>query len=198
MKMKKAILIGLAALLLAGITCQAQGTNLISDIGNVLGDVGLSSNPSNYAAAIFVGRSLTKNQTTAGLVVIENVNNNVGIAAGIDHLWGGGSTDSANIVAGGLTLKAATHPLTFLSSDTNSWTHSLTLTPYAIALVGTPINGTGNNGGLCAVNRAGANVDIYNFKGWELGAGMDYGNRVGAGNYSGNFIDAIFTIRKGF
>ena len=51
---------------------------------------------------------------------------------------------------------------------------------------------------VLAIARAGANVDLYNLKGFELGAGIDYGNRTGAGAYNGNWLDFVFTIRKGF
>ena len=192
-----------AAVILAAGFAQAQtATNppdIYDSIGSVLGNLGLSSNPSDYAAVVFAGHSVDKNQLSAGILAIENVNNNIGVCAGIDHLWYGGKTGSANVVAGGLTLKAPAHPLTFLSADTNSWTHKLVVTPFAIAMVGTPLNGTGNSdGGLASIVRAGANFDIYNYKGWELGAGIDYGKRSGSGNYNGNWVDLCFNIRKGF
>ena len=173
--------------------------DIYDNIGSVLGNLGLSSHPSNYAAAVFMGHSLDNNQLSAGLLIVENVNNYVGVSAGIDHLWFGGKTGSANVVAGGVTLKAPAHPLTFLSTDTNSWTHKFTLTPFAIAMVGTPINGTGSSdGGLASITRAGFDFDLVNIKGWELGAGIDYGKRTGAGNYSGNWGDLSLSIRKGF
>jgi hypothetical protein len=203
--MKKRIVLTLAALLLCAGYSQAQtSTNppdIYDSIGNVLGTLGLSSNPSNYAAAVFGGRSFDNNQWSAGILVVENVteSGNVGVVAGIDTLWGGGKIGSANIVSGGLTLKAPCHPLTFLSADTNSWTHKVTLTPYAIAMVATPISGTGSaDGGLGSITRAGFNLDLVNIKGWELGGGIDYGKRTGAGQYSGNWGDITLNVRKGF
>ena len=224
--MKKSIviaLIGVAALLAVGFTTQAQTNtpspavvtinasggittttnpvpnDIYDNIGAVLGNLGLSSHPSNYAAAVFMGHSMSGNQLSAGLLIIENVNNYVGVSAGIDHLWFGGKTGSANVVAGGVTLKAPSHPLSFLSSDTNSWTHKFVATPFVIAMVGTPINGTGSSdGGLASITRAGVNLDLLNIKGWELGLGGDYGKRTGAGNYSGNWADLSLNIRKGF
>ena len=203
--MKNKLVIALAALLCCAGYSQAEtSTNppdIYDSIGLVLGTLGLSSNPSNYAGAAFIGRSFSKNQWSAGIVAVENVtaSGSVGVVAGIDDLWGGGKIGSANIVAGGLTLKAPCHPFTFLSSVTNSWTHTVTVTPYVIAMVATPINGTGSaDGGLGSITRAGVNLDLYNFKGWKLGAGIDYGKRTGAGNYSGNWGDLTFNIRKGF
>lgn len=185
------------AALFIGVGVNAQSTNgIFGDIGNILGDVGISSNPTNYAAAAFYGHSTSGNQSSIGLLVIENVNNYVGVAAGVDDLFGGGKIGSANIVSGGLSLKAPTHPLAFLG--TNSFEQNFTATPYALAMAALPINGTGQNGALGAVNRAGVNFDIYNLKGWEIGAGIDYGNRLGAGNYSGNWIDVAVSFRKNF
>jgi hypothetical protein len=207
MKNKLKLTLAAVALAMCGLAAQAQTNNtagpvqpsLMGGVEQILSSVGLVSDPTNYAGAVVMGRSLKGNQLSAGFIVAENINNNVGVIAGIDHLWFGGKTGSANIVAGGLTLKVATHPLALLSSSTNSFLAKLTATPFAIAMIGTPMNGTGNaDGGLAAVNRAGAYVDLINFKGWEFSLLGDYGNRTGAGNYSGNWIDFGLAIRKGF
>jgi hypothetical protein len=210
--MNKKIFILVCAVALAGCTVKAQ-TNTITgpttpeaptnsvwtDLGSVLGDVGLSSNPTNYAAGLFGGIKTDGKQFSIGLYVIENVNNYVGVMAGIDQLFGGGKIGSENVVAGGLTLKAPSHPLRFLTSSTNNFLYDLTATPYVAALVATPIGGTGNaGGGLGGLARTGINVDLYNVSGWEIGAGVDYGNRTGAGLYNGSWIDLTFNIRKGF
>jgi hypothetical protein len=178
----------------------APSENLLSgDLGNVLGDLGLSSNPTNYAAAAFFGKKTSGKKISAGLVVIENVNNYIGVAAGIDHLWFGGKAGSANIVNGGISMRLPLHPLSFLSSNTNSWFSTFIATPFDIAMVGTPINGTGNSdGGLAAINRAGVNLDIYNLKGFKLAGSVDYGSRTGSGGYDGNWLDFSINLRKGF
>ena len=119
--------------------------------------------------------------------------------AGVDKLFGGGKLDSENIVSGGLTLKAPTHPLQFLTSATNSWAYNFALTPYAMVLVATPIGGTGNaGGGLGGLVRAGANFDIVSIGKWKIGAGVDYGNRTGSGAYNGNWVDLTVNARCGF
>ena len=180
-------------------TATAPTNGFWGDLGTLLGDVGLSSNPTNYAGGIFAGIKTTGNQYSIGAYVVENVNNYVGVMAGVDQLFGGGKVGSENVVAGGLTLKAPTHPLRFLTSSTTNLLYTLTATPYVAALVATPIGGTGNaGGGLGALVRGGVNVDILNLSGWELGAGIDYGNRTGAGAYNGNWIDGTVNIRKGF
>ena len=197
-------LMAAALFVAAGLTQAQTSTNapdIYDSIGSVLSNLGISSNPSNYALAAFGGRSFDNNQWSAGALVIENVttSGSVGIVAGIDHLWGGGNVGSANIVAGGITFKAPCHPFTFLSADTNSWTRKVTVTPFVIAMVATPISGTGSaDGGLGSITRGGVNLDLVNIKGWEIGAGIDYGKRTGAGNYDGNWGDLTFNVRKGF
>lgn len=186
--------------IITGPTTPVAPTNSFwGDLGSVLGDVGLSSNPTNYAGGIFAGVKTDGSQYSIGAYVVENVNNYVGVMAGVDQLFGGGKLGSENIVAGGLTLKAPSHPLRFLTSSTNTFLYDLTATPYVAALVATPIGGTGNaGGGLGGLVRAGLNVDLYNWSGWVLGVGADYGNRTGAGAYNGNWIDGTLNIRKGF
>ena len=214
--MKKYLaVIGVAALLAAvslNVNAQTNGTSgdgintavapangFWSDLGALAGDVGLSSNPTNYAFGLFGGVKTDGSQYALGTYVIENVNNYVGVMAGVDQLFGGGKLDSENIVAGGLTLKAPTYPLRFLTTATNSFAYKLMATPYAMVLVSTPIGGTGNaGGGLGGIARAGVNVDLYNWNGWQLGAGIDYGNRTGSGAYNGDWIDGTINIRKGF
>jgi hypothetical protein len=172
--------------------------SLSGGLTEALASVGLVADPTNYAGFVFYGRSLKGNQSAIGLGVIEDVNNYVGVAAGLDTLRGGGKTDSANIVAGGFSLKLPSHPLKFMSSDTNSWFQTFTATTFGLALVGTPVNGTSNNGGLAAINRVGENLDLFKFKRLQLGLGIDYGNRTGAGKYSGNWADVSLNGRLGF
>jgi len=168
-------------------------------IGQSLQSLGISTSPTNYAAAPFVGFSTSGDKLSAGLLLVENINANVGIVAGFDHLWFGGKPGSANLVSGGVTLKQPTHPLQWLTSNTNTWAYKATVTPYALAMVGSSFGNTSTSGGgMCGIARAGFNLDLINISGWELGAGGDYGNRTGAGEYNGNWIDFTINIRKGF
>lgn len=205
MKLKQLLTIVLLATATAVSAQTNSDSHLLGDLGNILNDVGLSTNPTNYAIVPFGGVSVGgQTRLAAGLLAIENVNNNVGVVGGIDHLWFGGKTGNANLVSGGLTLKTSLYPFRDvaqyigLSLGTNTWAYGVKATPYVVALVGTPVNGTSNNGGLCAINRAGVDVDIYTVKGWNFGVGADYGNRSGAGAYSGNYVDFIFSLSKGF
>lgn len=199
--MKKIIAITLISL--SALVVLAQTNSLTTDLGNVLGDVGLSTNPTNWAVVPFVGAG-THGKLAAGLLGIENVNQNVGVVGGIDHLWFGGKSGDANLVSGGVTLKAVIYPVRQVCSvaginlATNTWAYSLKATPFALALVGTPMNGTSNNGGLAGIYRGGADLDVYSVHGWNIGIGIDYGNRTGAGAYSGNYIDFFAAISKGF
>ena len=212
--MKKYIAV-IAVALLATIGAQAQTiitqhadgtstTNVIpattaswQDIGSFLGALGISTNPTNYAAATGIGIG-PKEELAWWLVVTMNVNQYVGTIIGVDHLWYGGKQGSANIVSGGLNLSIATHPLQWFTASTNGWAYNFKVIPFTAILVGSPLNGTSNDGGLCAINRLGLNFDIYNFNGWTVGGVVDWGNRVGAGNYDGNWTDVGVSIRKGF
>ena len=208
----KLCLVALAALALFTTPIKAQtnapvaSTNPPADfwtgIGISLNSLGLSSNPSNYAGAVTFGKSVSKDQYSGSLIVVENVNNNLGVIAGFDHLWLGGKTGSANLVSGGLTLKAQVHPLrwaySLVSTNQTSWAYTLTGTMFGVSMVGTPMNGTSNDGGLCAINRAGLNLDMIKVGKVQLSIGGDYGNRTGAGNYSGNWVDLVFSGRVGF
>lgn len=175
-------------------------TDFWSGIGTTLNSIGISTSPTNYAVAPFVGCSTDGgDKLCAGLLLVENVSENVGIVAGLDHLWFGGKTASANIVSGGVTLKAPTHPLRFLTGNTNTWAYNAVVTPYALAMAGSPIGNTKSaGGGLSSIVRAGFNFDIMDISGWKLGAGADYGTRNGAGNYNGNWLDFTLNVRKNF
>ena len=206
--MKKLLsLIGVAALLATTTNAQTATTNappdFFSGLGTQLNSLGISTSPTNYAVAIFYGRSLKGNKSAEGIMLVENVNNNIGICAGIDTLQGGGKLGSANIVGGGITIKSQTHPLRWLagqvSTNTATWAYNARAVVYGVSLVGTPLNGTGSaDGGLSAVNRVGAVVDLFTYKNFQFSLGGDYGNRTGAGNYSGNWIDVLFSVRAKF
>lgn len=186
--------LALLALLLS-FTSSAQ-TNSGNVFGDLAKDIGLSTNPTNWAAVPFVGFA-SHGRTAFGLVAVENVAKNIGIMAGVDTLFGAGKIGSANIVSGGLTLQAPFHPLQFIGMT--GWTSNLMATPYAVALVGTPVRGTGTaDGGLATITRVGVEVDLYNWKGFEFGLGGDYGKRSGSGGYDGNWVDVMFSVRKGF
>ena len=168
-------------------------------LGGVLGKFGLVTDPTNYAFGTFIGKSASGNQTSAGVFVIENVNNYVGVMLGVDHLWGGGKIGSANIVSGGLTIKDAMWPLRYFTSNTNTWAYNARVTPYAALLAGSALGNTGSaGGGLAAIVRTGANVDLFTFKNFIVGLGGDYGTRAGSGNYNGNWYDVTFNARIGF
>ena len=180
---------------LAAARAQTVTNTTTTDVANLLGDIGLSSNPTNWAAAPFVG--FKSGQTAIGIVAIENVYKGVGVIGGVDTLFGGGKVGSANIVSGGVTLQVPLHPLQFLGLT--GWPSNLVATPYGIAMVGTPIRGTGGaDGGLASITRAGAEVDLFTWKQFKFGPAVDYGRRSGSGNYNGNWVDVVITGRINF
>ena len=199
------IAVALASLLMLG-SARAQTTNtnppadFWSGIGGTLNSLGISTSPTNYALAPFVGISLDGgDKLSAGVLLIENVSDNVGFVVGFDHLWFGGKPGSANIVSGGVTLKAPMHPLRFITSKTNAWAYTVVVTPYALALAGAASGDTQTGGGgLASIIRGGVNFDLVNWSGWKLATAIDYGSRNGAGAYNGNWADLSLNIRKNF
>lgn len=185
------------------LTNQITSGNLWTDAGTLVGDLGLHANPTNLVADAGVGIG-THGKLAAWFVVAENINDNVGVIAGVDHLWFGGKAGNANIVSGGLTIKAPIFPIRVgasylgISIATNTWAYSFEATPFVISLVGTPLGGTSNNGGLALINRAGVDFNWYDLDGWKFGTSFDFGNRSGAGAYNGNYFDLGLSVTKGF
>ena len=194
-KILKAVLIfGLLGALT--ISASAQTTNSAPSVQNGLQEIADAiSQSTNWAVAPFYGRATTGNKSAAGVIAVWNFNDNVGVIGGYDRLWSSGQASQANMVSGGLKLQVSIHPLAFtgLAALTN-----IVATPYVASLVATPTGGTSNNGGLAAINRAGLELEIMQWKGLELHAGIDYGNRTGAGYYNGNYVDFNVAISRGF
>ena len=73
---------------------------------------------------------------------------------------------------------------------TNGWAYNEGSTLYAADLMGKPLGRAAIGSGVANIVRGGANTDIYKFKnGLFISLAVDYGNRTGAGNYNGSWID---------
>ncbi len=147
----------------------------------------------NLAVIGFVGKKLTSGSNpdyVAGGLVSFNLMKNLALVGGAEHLWG--ETNSASFtLSGGIGLNASFNVLS------NSWLN-LNLNPFAISLVGSPLNGA-NGGNLMNVNRLGADFDIHTFQdGWVVSIGGAYGNRTGCGLYDGNWADIFLAVKHKF
>lgn len=189
MKIKFITILGLLALCLQ-VNAQTDTTNAPAPPSSFLGDLKINlGNVTNYAAVIY-GTYAPKAPTTkgGGFLLVYNVNNYVGVAAGADWLG------KFNMCSGNVTLKLPTHPLSFLH-----WGWNPALTPNVIGGIGVPFGGANSaNGGVAGIAGVGANLDIYTFKGFTIGAGYELVNWSSADKYSGKHHELFLDLHKGF
>lgn len=122
-----------------------------------------------------------------GILAVYNVNNYVGVGAGVDYL-GQFSLVSANV-----QLKMDIHPLAFIGAT------NFISTPFVLAGVGTPFSGTSTAPTAIAISDAGMNLSIADiYKGWILGVAGAYGRWDNAGPYTGERYHGAITLRHGF
>lgn len=116
-----------------------------------------------------------------GVLLVYNINDYVGIVAGLDDV------NRLQLLSGGIELRKS-----FLVAGK-------VVTPFAIAAMGTPMSGAGNdNNGLSTVTAAGVNVDLLNYKGWTFGIGGAFANWTNAGKESGQAEEGFVKVSKGF
>ena len=158
-----------------GTTTTTGGSqNLLGDIGNTFADIGLPKSATNYGGGVFFSKSLSHpKQFGVGILAVANVTSNgiVNFVAGLDRLFGGGRTYSANILSGGIMLKQRIYPLRSvlgyfgMNLNTNGWAYNEGSTLYGADLAGKPIGrAQGIGGGIANIVRGGANTDIFQFK----------------------------------
>lgn len=183
--------------------------NLFADLGNLGSDLGVPTSITNYGGGIFYSKSFSNSkQWGIGALVVANVTQSgtVGFTAGVDRLFGGGKTDSANILSGGITLKQRIYPVRYLAKmfnsnlSTNSWFYKEGGTVFAADLVGKALGSTAAvGGGVANIVRGGINLDVWQFKsGLFISLAIDYGNRTGAGAYNGNWGDFLPNVHWRF
>ena len=180
------LIIGLSA----SLTAFAQDTNSVStnsalvNIGTGLLQIGESiynAAPTNFAVAPYGTYVVNAKKWGYGLLAAWNVNQNLGVVAGVDHV------DTFLAFNGGLQLKLPVKVF------------GVTATPFAITAIGMPFAGAGaDNGGVQTILSAGAAVDVAKFWGGTLSVVGAYGSRGGAGAYGGGYANAALAWRKGF
>ena len=205
MKFNKWI-IGLAAILLASITATAQTVNVTNIV--VITNTTTAITPSNpwYSGLEAVGKDVlnasnvcvapygtlmtsgaSKGKVGGGIIAFYDLNNYVAAGAGVDYMG------QFEMVSGNLQLKLPIHPLSSLG-----WTNFVVV-PNVIAGLGTPLGGAGTaNSSLTSITLAGASCNFATWDNWNIGGGIDYGARSGAGKYSGNEVSVALTFSKGF
>jgi len=185
--MKKTILLLAVSLSLTGYSAD---TNTPPTTGGILQDVkGSLGNITNYAFApylTYAPKAPTK--YGGGILALYNVNNYVGAGVGVDWLG------HFNLASGNVTLKVPTHPIAFLH-----WGWNPSFTPNVLAGVGVPFGGAKqSNGGVSGIAGVGGNLDLFDWKGFNLGAGAELINWSSADAYSGKHYEVFLDIHKGF
>lgn len=138
------------------------------------------SSGTNWTAIAGYGRGLTGNKNVAFADVAYSLNQNVGVIAGYDVLWGGGQHE-ANSVKGGVSLQTSIHPFAFIGT---TFLTNVVATPFAADCLATPKD---SSAGIGNIVTTGANVDIYAFSKFEVNVGAQYENRTGQGRWDGGY-----------
>ena len=195
----KRLLLTLAALAALGLSLKAQtDTNVIvapTIVGGLeqIADAFGSQMPTNFVVGPYASCAIENNKLanwTVGLAEAYNFSKNVGVLLAEDY-----SLDNNKflLITGQIMLKTEIHPLTFLG-----WSNFVAV-PFGFAGVGTPIAGAGAaNGDLASVAGAGAAINLFSVKDWQVGAMGAYANWSGAGAASGNRIYFGLGVGKTF
>ena len=162
----------------------------LTEIYDALSTSGLAT-ATNYAFEpylTYAPSAPSGNQIGGGVFACYNVSKFVGTGLGLDYL-GQFSLVSANV-----QIKIPTHPLAFIGTG---WATNLVVAPFALAGVGTPLNGSGN--GAIAVTDAGAYVQFGALWGGKFNTGVAYGKWSGAPTgYGGSRYHLFVGWSKGF
>lgn len=113
----------------------------------------------------------------------------LGLVIGYDYCWTSkqsGIPSQANLVKGGIQLKADVKPLKQFGLT------NFTVTPFGFALVAS------GNGNVSEIIGGGAKTTVATFKGINLNLGVLYENRTGAGYWDGRYLGGFFAMTKGF
>lgn len=196
--MKNKIAIIGALLVSAVINLNAQTTNAIP---NLLGSSEYSSlaqqvwddtiGTSNGVFVVTAARKLTGNANRFSVDYLYSFNSIAGLVIGIDDIRSG-NYSQASILKGGLNLQANVYPFK------NFGVTNFFLTPYAFAVVTTPMGGTSNNGGIGQLTGTGVSFEQKFSKNLSLEVGGFYENSTGEGAYNGNWIGALAGLHYKF
>jgi len=176
-------------ILVSALAVQAQSSGSFSGGLQQIGDAVSSS--TNWTAIAGYGHSTSGNKSLLFADIAYNFNQNVGIVGGYDYLFGNGNSQ-ANIVKGGVTLSLPMHPFAFLGS---TFATNITCTPFVADLLATPKN---SGAGIGNIMTTGVNFDVYSFKNFELGAGVQIEKRTGQGDWDGSYYLVHLAISRKF
>ena len=182
--------IGLALIvLLIAAVANAQDTNQIgsftpAETGLMQQFYDSTVGTTNGIFVVTGARKLVGNANRFSLDYIYSFNGNAALILGYDDIRAGGYSQ-ANILKGGLNLKADIYPFK------NFGATNFVLTPYAFALAASPVNGTSNNGGIGQLVGGGVSWEHSFTKNLSLELGAFYENSTGEGLYNGNWAGLL-------
>ena len=207
MKMKLLLTLGVAAMLAT--VSQAQPTITVTNAsGGVSTYVLASTNPptasffsvsglegiwqdvkgaTNYAIAPYATYApAAPVKVGGGAIFIYNVNNYVGAGIGIDWLGG------FSMVSGNVELKLPVKPLASFGFT------NLTMTPFVLGGIGTPIQSGGGGSGLSTIEDVGADIEFGHLAGGQFIVGASYGKWLGNSPYDVTRYHLFFGWKRGF
>ena len=193
----KHIITIIAALFVAVLTSSAQTTNQTPDL--ISGQYGglaqqLYDDTIGTSNGVFVAtaaRKLVGNANRFSVDYIYSFNDVAGLILGVDDIRSGGYSQ-ASVLKGGLNLKAKVYPFK------NFGATNFFVTPYAFALIATPMGGTSNNGGVGQLAGAGVAYEHWFSKNLSLELGGFYENSTGEGQFNGNWAGVLAGLHYKF
>lgn len=179
-----------------GLTIQAQTSTPTSTVLAAVKSSGIL-NSTNYAIEPYLTYAPKLAVSTAkvggGVLAIYNLNSYVGAGLGVDYLG------QFSLVSGNATLKLPVNVGKYINKYTpitSAWASNLTVTPFALGGIGTPLSGSPNS--ISTIEDVGAYLEVGHLWGGKFNVGACYGQWNNAGDYSGKRYHLFAGWSKGF
>jgi len=153
----------------------------------------------NWAVAPYLTYApSSKNNFGGGALAIYNVPQLSGSLGAVGAALGADWLGSWSLVSGNITIQTDTHPLAHISwlAGLPSYITNITVTPFALVGVGTPMSG--GNQGAATIWDTGAEIKFGHWLGGNFGTGITWGEWMNAGAESGHRYHFFLSYQKGF
>lgn len=174
---------------LAIFTANAQ-TNLVDAVKN--SGILQATNYSVEPYLTYAPNNAANQHYGGGVLCIYNFNSYVGAGLGLDYLG------QFSLVSGNVNLKAPIDLGKYVVKYASSFTSlsNLTLVPFALGGIGTPLSGSGSS--ISTILDAGAYIQFGHFAGGKFNCGACWGAWNNAGDYSGKRYHLFVGWSHGF